>query len=231
MKITVINGQNHKGSSYHIGKLLTDAISCEKEVHEFFLPKDLNHFCVGCYSCIEDETKCPYYEEKNAIMQEIEKSDLLIFTTPTYCMAPSASLKAFLDLTFTYWFAHKPRACMFRKRAVVISTAAGSGTKQAIKPVTRTLFYWGIPWIKGYGVSVQAMNWEGVSLKKKEKIEKDMMAFAKTLSKNNVSAVPIKTKFMFRMFAMMQKAGWGSSPTEKKYWEEKGWLGKVRPWK
>lgn len=231
MKITVINGQNHKGSTYNIGKLLIDNISCEKEISEFFLPKDLNHFCAGCYACIEDETKCPYYKEKNAIMQEIEQSDLLVFTTPNYCMAPSAPMKAFMDLTFTYWLSHKPRECMFRKEAVVISTTAGAGAKQAIKPVARTLFYWGVPRIKSYGVGVQAMSWNGVSQKKKTKIEKDMRALAKTLSRRKGSSVPIKTKFMFTLFANMQKANLGSSPTEKRYWEDRGWLGKDRPWK
>jgi len=28
----------------------------------------------------------------------------------------------------------------------------------------------------------------------------------------------------------MQAAGMGSSPIEKTYWEENGWLGKRRPW-
>lgn len=29
----------------------------------------------------------------------------------------------------------------------------------------------------------------------------------------------------------MQKANWGASPSEKKYWEGKGWLNGVKPWK
>jgi multimeric flavodoxin WrbA len=164
-------------------------------------------------------------------MQEIEQSDLLVFTTPNYCMAPSAPMKAFIDLSFTYWISHKPRACMFNKRAVVISSTAGMGAKQAMKPVARTLFYWGVPWIKNYGISVQAMNWNGVSQKKKAKIEKDMKNLAKTLSKGMAPSVPIKTKFMFHMMASIQKSNLGSSPTEKKYWQEHGWLGKGRPWK
>lgn len=231
MKITVVNGQNHKGSTYNVAKLLIDNISCKKTVSEFFLPRDCNHFCAGCYACIEDEKKCPYYKEKNMIMKEIECSDLLIFTTPNYCMAPSAPMKSFIDLTFTYWLSHKPRKSMFRKRAVVISTTAGAGSKQAIKPVARTLFYWGVPWIKRYGISVQAKNWDGVSQKKKVKINKDMKKNAKKLSKSTRPHVSIKTKFMFNMFANMQKANYGSSQTEKKYWEDKGWLGKERPWK
>lgn len=231
MKITVIHGQDHKGSTYNIAKLLMQEISCEKEINEFFLPRDLNHFCAGCYACIKDETKCPYYLEKNIIMQKIESSDLLIFTTPNYCMAPTAPMKAFMDLTFTYWFSHKPRACMLGKKAIVISSTAGAGAKQAIKPVKRMLLYWGVPWIRSYAVSVQAMGWDGVAQKKKDRIAGDMKALAKGLSKEKKPYVPLKTKLMFTMFANMQKAGFGCGAEEKKYWEDKGWLGKERPWK
>ena len=50
MKIAMINGQNHKGSTYHIGKMLADKLG--GEVTEFFLPKDFGHFCIGCNQCI-----------------------------------------------------------------------------------------------------------------------------------------------------------------------------------
>lgn len=48
MNIVLIHGQNHKGSSYHIGRSLAEQFS-ESEISEFFLPKDLEHFCLGCY--------------------------------------------------------------------------------------------------------------------------------------------------------------------------------------
>ena len=182
MKITLIHGQNHKGSTYHIGKLLAEQFG-DSDIQEFFLPKDLEHFCMGCYQCIENEEKCPFYNEKNRIMQAIEAADLLIFTTPTYCMRASASMKAFMDLTFTYWMSHKPRKCMFSKKAVVISTAAGTGTKSAIKDITNTLFYWGVPYIKEYGIAVQAMGWEQISDKKKKKIKEDITKLARKLQK------------------------------------------------
>ena len=53
---------------------------------------------------------------------------------------------------------HRPRKSMFSKKAVVISTTAGVGSGKAIKPVVRTLAYWGIPYIKSYGLAVQASN-------------------------------------------------------------------------
>lgn len=231
MKIVLIHGQNHKGSSYHIGRMLADKITGEKEVTEFFLPRDLNHFCMGCYQCIEGDEKCPFYDEKKIIMEQVEAADLLIFTTPTYCLHASAPMKAFMDLTFTYWMVHRPRRCMFSKKAVVVSTAAGSGTKSAIKDITTMLFYWGVPYIKSYGIALQAMNWDMVSTKKKEKIEKDTLRLAVKLSDGTIPRVGLKTRFIFKVMGGMQAAGWGSSPIEKEYWESNGWLGKQRPWK
>ena len=231
MKIVMINGQNHKGSTYNIGRLLAKNIGSDKDIVEFFLPKDLNHFCLGCYTCIEDDTKCPFYEEKNRIMKEVEEADILIFTTPTYCLRASAPMKSFIDLTFNYWMSHRPRKCMFNKKAVVISTAAGSGAKKAVKDVSDALFYWGIPCIVEYGICIQAMNWDGVSEKKKQKIEKDTIRIAQRLSRKKRVKAGIKTKTMFSLMRMMQKADLGAGEADKSYWEKSGWLGKERPWK
>lgn len=231
MNITIIHGQNHKGSSYHTGRLVVDQIPGEHAITEFFLPRDLNHFCVGCYRCIENDADCPWYAQKKIITDAMEAADLLVFTTPTYCMAPSAQLKSLLDLTFTMWMAHRPRGSMFRKKAVVLSTAAGSSPASAIKGVAQNLFYWGVPEIYRYGARVRAMNWESVDPRIKEKITRDTAKIAKKLGKNTPPRVGIKTRFIFAVMAGMQKAGWSSSPTEKTYWNERGWLGKDRPWK
>lgn len=230
MKIVLIHGQSHKGSSYHIGRMLAEKFG-QSEISEFFLPDDLNHFCKGCYLCTKSEEMCPYYAEKNRIMTEVENADLLIFTTPTYCMRASSPMKAFIDLNFTYWMPHKPRECMFTKKAVVISTAAGTGMDSAIADITNTLFYWGVPYVRKYGVAVQAASWSDVNEKKKRRIEKDMKKMAKTIEKKKKLKTSFKTKFMFGIMRMMQAKGWGASPEEKAYWQEKGWLGKSRPWK
>ena len=51
MKITVIHGQSHKGSTYNIAKQLCDKL--DGEVTEFFLPKDFEGYCNGCRSRYE----------------------------------------------------------------------------------------------------------------------------------------------------------------------------------
>ena len=50
MKIVMIHGQNHKGNTYYIANKIVENIDIEKDVTEFFLPRDLNHFCTGCFS-------------------------------------------------------------------------------------------------------------------------------------------------------------------------------------
>ena len=229
MRIVLLHGQNHKGSTYHIGRMIADKIAGENEITEFFFPKDLNHFCAGCYLCIEDAAACPYYHEKKRILDAVDTADLLIFTTPTYCMHVSAPLKSFFDLTFDLWMSHRPMESMFTKKAVIVSTAAGAGIKSAIKDVKDALLYMGVPKIIPYGLSVQAMNWAQVSEKKKAKIEKDTSAIAKKLN-DQKPPVGIKTRFLFMMLRKMQKKGWNSSTVETVYWKEKGWLDGKKPW-
>lgn len=78
-------------------------------------------------------------------------------------------------------------------------------------------------------MAVQAMNWEQVSDKNKEKINTDIVKLAQRIQKAKIH-VGIKTRFMFGMMRMMQMKGWGSGEAEKEYWKKNGWLDKKRPW-
>ena len=231
MKIVMIHGQNHKGSTWNIANLLLQKLPGEKEVKEYFLPRDLNHFCSGCYACLEARERCPYWREKEPMLHQMREADLLILTSPNYCMMPSAPMKAFLDLFFTNWMSHKPLREMFSKRAVVISSAAGAGAKKAAKLIGNNLANWGIPEIHLYAAVVNAMNWDMVPSGKKARMEKDMDKLARQLSRRGKVTVGMKTRILFWFYGGMQKAGWGASPTEKQYLIENGWLSGGRPWK
>lgn len=224
MKIITINGQNHKGSSYHIGRMLAEKLSPENEIIEIFLPRDLNHFCMGCYQCIEDIEKCPFYPEKKVILDGMEQADVMIFTTPNYCFGPSASMKALVDLFFDFWMAHRPLPWMFHKKAVVISTCAGGGAAEAAKQLKRSLLYMGVPYIRRYAIAVQAKNWGEVKPEKKVKIESAMEKMAASIQKYGKSKPGMKSRFLFWMFSGMHASGWDSSPVEKQYWIENGWI-------
>ncbi len=233
MKIVIIHGQNHKGSSYNIGRKVADSLCEQKDITEFFLPRDLNHFCLGCCNCVEDESACPFYAEKLPILNAIKESDLLIFTTPVYCLRASAPMKSFLDLTFTNWLTHKPKEYMFTKRAVIIATSAGASGKGALSDIKTSISYWGVNPIYTYSLAVQAINWASIKPERMKIVEKLISKIVRKQKKLQLqkSKVSLKTKIMFSFFAGMQKANWGASPTEKEYWNNKGWLGKARPWK
>ena len=230
MRIVVINGQNHKGSSWQMGQRFLAALGGTHTVTEFFLPRDLNHFCTGCCACLKARENCPYYADKKPLYDAISAADLLVLTTPTYCMLPSAPMKSFLDLFFTNWMTHKPFAEMFDKQAVVFSAAAGAGAKKAAKGVATNLKNWGIPRVKIYGKSIHAFGWDTIPAKEKAKIERDIARLAVSVAKRP-PRVGLQTKCLFRLYGGMQKAGFGAAPEEKEYWQNRGWLDGKAPCK
>ena len=230
MKITVINGQSHKGSTYHIGKMLADKLG--GEITEYFLPKDFGDMCIGCTACIlKSEQLCPHYQRLEKLTNAIDEADVLIFTSPVYVYHVTGAMKSFLDHYGYRWMVHRPEKKMFSKQAVCISTAAGAGTKSTNKDIADSLFFWGVPKIYKYGVNVRAMSYSRISDKTKAEIDKKTTDIAnKIKAKNGRVKVGLKTKGFFEIMRMIQhKSGWNEADTD--YWHNKGWDGKQRPWK
>lgn len=231
MKIALINGQNHKGSTYHIGRLLAEKLTDIENIHEVFLPKDMPNFCIGCARCIMDnESACPHYQYMEPITQLIDTADVLIFTSPVYVFHATGSMKALLDHYAYRWMSHRPEGKMFLKQGVVISTAAGAGMKSTIKDIRDSLSFWGVGRIFSYGIGVAAISWGEVAEKKKAKIERKTDRLASAIARREGKVRPsLKTKFLFEIMRQMEKKPW--NPIDGAYWEEKGWMGSKRPWK
>ncbi len=229
MKIVLISGQNHKGSTYHIARQVADKVG--GEIKEFFLPRDFDSFCVGCTTCfLRDEKKCPHYEKLLPLTVAMLEADLIILASPVYVYHVTGSMKAFLDHYGYMWMVHRPDESMFRKQALCVATAAGAGMKSTIKDMADSLFFWGVPKSYKLGFAVAATSWNGISDKKKKQIEKAMDVTARKIQKNNGKVKPgIKTKAFFSLMRLLQKKGWNEA--DVKYWNEKGWNGKNRPWK
>ena len=229
MKIVMINGQSHKGSTYQTGKMLVDKL--QGEVTEFFLPRDFDKFCMGCTQCfMKSESKCPHYVSIKKITEAMLAADVLVFTSPVYVYHATGSMKAFLDHYGYMWMAHRPEERMFQKQAVCIATAAGAGMKSTIKDMSDSLFFWGVPIVYKLGFAIKATSFERIDVKIKSKIDKKTSNIANQIIKNSSHIkVGIKTKGFFLIMRMIQKKAW--NPADKKYWVEKGWMGRTRPWK
>ena len=229
MKTVIVHGQNHKGSTYHIAAMLAEKIG--GETTEFFLPRDFGEFCCGCTQCFtEDEAKCPHYEKLSRITQAMDEADVIILASPVYVYHATGAMKSFLDHYGFRWMAHRPDEKMFKKQGVCISTAAGAGMKSTNKDMADSLFFWGVPKIYKFGIAVAATNWNGINDKKKSQIEKKTDSIAsKILSKNGRVKPGLKTKGFFFIMHMLQKNGWNEA--DVRYWKERGWTEKNRPWK
>lgn len=234
MEAVVVYGTMHKGSTYNCVKLLLSYIK-NINITEYFLPKDMPHFCSSCFSCfMNGEDTCPHYKEMNPIAQALEKADLIILASPVYVCSVSGQMKAFLDHLGYRWMPHRPHPEMFHKTGLVISTAAGAGTKAANKVMKKSLVYWGVNKVYSYGVNVSAMAWEDVNTKKKKQIEKKLKKLSDKINKavkDSKKRPPNHfTRMLFNLMKMMQKNNtWNLKDHD--YWKDNGWLDGKKPWK
>lgn len=233
MKILLISGTNHKGSTYHIGRMLIDQLGAgENESKEIFLPRDMPKPCCGCTQCfMEDETKCPHYSYIEPITKSMDEANLLILTSPVYVFHVTGQMKSLLDHYGYRWMVHRPSEKMFSKQAVCISTAAGGGMKSTNKDMADSLRFWGVGRIYTYGKGVAAISWDKVSPGKKKTIEKKIGRIAQRIKKREGHVTPsLRAKLYFYIMRLIEKRG-GLNPADYEYWKAKGWLEKARPWK
>ncbi len=231
MRAVIISGTAHKGSTYTIARMLAEKITSPEQISEVFLPRDFGEFCCGCTNCfVKGEQHCPHYEKLRPITELIDAADVIILASPVYCYHVTGQMKALLDHYGYRWMAHRPDERMFRRQAVVVSTAAGAGVKSAMKDMADSTFFWGIPQTYRLGRGIAATDWDSVKPKVKESIAAKAESIAKKIRKRQGKVpVPLKTRAFFRLMAMLQKNGWNEA--DKVYWNEKGWTSGKKPWK
>ena len=230
MKIVMIHGQSHKGNTYTVAKELADKIG--GEIREFFLPRDFDKPCNGCFTCFQkDLTHCPHYKELEPMVTAISESDLLILESPVYVYHATGQMMNFLDHFGTWWVVHRPVEALSQKQAVVIATAAGGGMKSTVKDMADSLEMWGIRKIYKLGIGVQAVKPEEIPERIRHKIHRKTDALARKIRKNDGKrGYNGRAK---KWFYLMRFAHKHFAPAEPDYgyWESRGWHGKNRPWK
>ena len=231
MKVLIISGTNHKGSTYSIGHIVAEKLTKAENISEVFLPRDFDEFCCGCTNCFsKSDDKCPHYSKLKPITELIDAADVLILTSPVYVYHCTGQMKALLDHYGWRWMAHRPDERMFSKQAVVVATAAGAGMKSTMKDMADSCFFWGIPQTYKLGKAVRAIDWNSVSPKMKESINAKADSIArKILKRQGKVPVGIKTRAFFKIMSLLQRNGWNKADMD--YWKEKGWTGSKRPWK
>lgn len=233
MEITLIHGQGHKGSTYHISNMIKEKLSDDNTVvHEYFMLKDGPSFCVGCFKCIyKDEWKCPEAEKIQKILLSMLSSDIIIIDSPTYCMEMTGQLKTLFDHFGFIYMSHRPRKEMFKKVGIVVSTAAGGGAKRVTKSIANQMSWWGIPRIYKLSFNVNAISWDEVSDIMKTKIqEKAEKVSLNTIKIKDKEKYNIKTAALFKLMGKMHKSNtWNEK--DRNYWEQNYLNKKIKPWR
>lgn len=235
MKICIIYGNSRKENTYNSVRVVKEYLSEKEDIEyiEYFLPKDMPDFCIGCFNCFYNgKEKCPHSEYTMKIYNSMRDADGLIFASPVYVIDVTSQMKALLDHYGHMYMVHMPMEEMFTKSALIISTTAGAGTKYALDTIERSLKYWGVSKIFKCGLTVRSKKWDEIEENHKSKcistLQNKANNFYKSLLKKKSPSLFVRS--MFQIFVMAHKSE-NSIPIERKYWEEKGWLSGKKPWK
>ena len=229
MKIVIIHGQSHEGSTCMVARELANKVG--GEIREFFLPKDFDRPCLGCFTCFKtDLSHCPHYKELEPLITAILEAELLILESPVYVYHATGQMMSFLDHFGTWWMVHRPIPEMSRKQAVAIATAAGGGMKSTVKDMADSLEMWGIRKVYRFGVGVQATKPDEIPDRIWKKIHKKTDQMADKIQKN-AGKIGCNARAK-KWFCLMRFAHKHFPPSEPDYgyWEKRGWHGRGTPW-
>jgi len=229
MKIAVINGTEIRGCTYNIKEIFLSDLREGNEVTEFYLPKDLPHFCCGCKTCFfKSERECPHAQYVLPLWETMLDADLLVFPSPVYALRTTAQMKSLLDHLCVHWMVHRPDEKMFGKRAVILTNAIGVFNSGAQKDIATSLTWLGVSDIKKSGIGLlEGVIWNELSEKRRRVVSGKIKKLAAKSNVTRPARKGIKVRLLFAVTKMMhQSIGKKERPlsADNQYWKEKGWI-------
>ena len=103
MKILVLNGspKREKSDTMHMTRAFLDGMN-ETEPQDIRIIDVIDkhiEYCTGCFTCKRNGGTCIHDDDMKEILQEMLRSDLLLFSFPLYGYGMPAQLKALTDRT------------------------------------------------------------------------------------------------------------------------------------
>ena len=231
MKITVINGTEVKGCTYHIKEEFLAPLRGGHEVTEFYLPRDMPHFCCGCKTCfVQDTARCPHNAQVEPIWNAVIEADLIVLTAPVYGLGIPAGLKALLDHFCVRWMVHRPDPAMFSKSAVVMTNCIGAGfmAKSSQRDIVNALSWMGVSRIRRLAIGLlEGVIWDELSDKRRSNIIRKARRLASKHAHIRPAGKSLKTRAKFLMCKGMHKAVLKNEETpgaDNRHWLEMGWI-------
>ncbi|WP_251859433.1 NAD(P)H-dependent oxidoreductase [Clostridium sp. Marseille-Q2269] len=218
MKCLVIHGSPRRGHTWDVLNIAEKEMKRNGQIQfeHIELAKENIINCVGCFNCIfKGEDKCPHKESMTKIVDKIEKSDALIVTSPVYSMQVTGLLKNFID-HMSYNF-HRPR--FFTKKALVITTTAGAGHKDAANYIRNVLYYWGFNHVQTIPIAYRNVK---LTDKNKNRVITAAKSFMLDLKSNKLHRPSIKSVVMFNIWRAMAREKYEEGTADYDYWTNTG---------
>lgn len=117
---------------------------------------------------------------------------------------------------------------MFKKQAVVLTTAAGAGMKSAIKDVRDSLFFWGVGKIYTFGIATHSDRYAHMTEKKQQQTARAVSKIAAQIKRHSGRVRPgLKTRLFFRFYRRFILRRMPQN--DRTYWTNRG-LDRRVPW-
>jgi len=228
MNVVVFHGSPRKGNTYHATTFFMNKLAQCGNVNfiEFYLPKDLPAFCIGCTLCFSGRReKCPNSEYVTPIVDAIIKADALVFATPHYgACSMSGAMKNLLDHLDFMVLNVSPMEENFSKKAFIITTGAGSTA--AINPIRKNLKHWGINRVYALGLRLFTDKWGNMPEARQQKFEKHIKHAAIKFYNAPKSRPYISTIMYYHMTKLILRRYVGEGKYPYELWKQRGYFRK-----
>jgi multimeric flavodoxin WrbA len=178
--------------------------------------------CRGCFVCfMKGDERCPVKDDKAAIAQKIEEADGVIFVSPVYSMHVSYLFKQFVD-RFACTF-HRPR--YWGKYALTVAVAGNIGLKETTKYLKDVAMAWGFEVVDELNYRMPPRNTSMRAIAtQKDRTGEAVDRFYTAIKERRPRRLTFRDHFTFRIMQASYARLETMSPTDYRYWKEKGWL-------
>lgn len=221
--MTAFIGSDRKKWTWQAVRELEKNLSQYGDVNfETVFLKDCNlEFCRGCTLCFDKgEDTCPLKDDRDALLEKLERSDGVILASPSYAFQVSARMKNFLDRTAFIF--HRPRFFGKTFTAVVAQgmPVGGSAVRKYLERCGGNL---------GFNVIKGACVWtlEPMPEDRLRKLEQDMKKLAERFHKQLLRTAPPVPSLYKLMLFRFSRSGVKQVPEELydySYFREHGWF-------
>jgi len=222
-KVTAFIGSARKQATYEAVREFENNLKSFAEIDfEYVFLKDYRlDFCGGCKLCFDKgEEFCPIRDDRDLLMDKLNRSEGVIFATPNYSFHVSASMKNLLD-RLAYIF-HRPR--FFGKAFTAIVTQGIFGGSTILKYLDNMGENLGFRVSKGCVLKSLEPTPESVHKKNLHEIKKASARFYKELMRPLPPNPSYLRLMLFRMSRTSIKSMLDDKYRDYRYYKEKGWF-------